>query len=206
MTQEIDKIPVKDLQTRYNIGRTALYERIKHANIKPSKEGTRSFISGEQLKELDRLNDYLMTGRTFEDFEPLLTEEFTEDSQETISLDSSPNSSPNSSPDVHRTGSWEAEREALEVLIDAIASGIERANINKMQPLSPIEYMHQLKIAAQEQWLLTTSEVRELIKVKPHTRKGEDTYRRGSWLFVKSGKIGRETAWRVEQETGDKRR
>ncbi|NEO65154.1 MAG: hypothetical protein F6J98_34075, partial [Moorea sp. SIO4G2] len=133
MTQEIDKIPVKDLQTRYNIGRTALYERIKHANIKPSKEGTRSFISGEQLKELDRLNDYLMTGRTFEDFEPLLTEEFTEDSQETISLDSSPNSSPNSSPDVRRTGSWKAEREALEVLIDAIASGIERANINRMK-------------------------------------------------------------------------
>ncbi|NEQ86493.1 MAG: hypothetical protein F6K26_42450 [Moorea sp. SIO2I5] len=68
--------------------------------------------------------------------------------------------------------------------------------------MNPIEYMHQLKIAAQEQWLLTTSEVRELIKVKPHTRKGEDTYKRGSWLFVKSGKIGRETAWRVEQEQG----
>ncbi|NEO59278.1 MAG: hypothetical protein F6J98_02260 [Moorea sp. SIO4G2] len=203
MTQEIDKIPVKDLQTRYKIGRTALYERIKHANIETNKEGTRSFISGRQLEELDRLNTHLERGGTFEDFEPLLTEEFTEDSQKTISLDSSPNSSPNSSPTVHRTSPWKAEREALEVLIDAIASGIERANINRMKPLSPIEYMQQLKIAAQEQWLLTTSEVRELIKVKPHTRKGEDTYRRGSWLFVKSGKIGRETAWRVEQETGN---
>ncbi|NER91557.1 hypothetical protein [Moorena sp. SIO3A2] len=200
MTQEIDKIPVKDLQSRYGIGRTALYERMKHANIKTDKEGTRSFISGEQLEELDRLNTHLERGGTFEDFEPLLTEGFTEDSQEGISLDSSPNSSPNSSPDVHRTGPWTAERESLEVLIDAIASGIERANINRMQPLSPIEYMQQLKLAAEERWLLTTSEVRELIKVKPHTRKGEDTYRRGSWLFVKSGKIGRETAWRVEQE------
>ncbi|NEP31750.1 hypothetical protein [Moorena sp. SIO3B2] len=200
MTQEIDKFPIKDLQTRYNIGRSALYERFKHANIKPNKEGTRSFISGEQLEELDRLNTHLERGGTFEDFEPLLTEGFTEDSQEGISLDSSPDSS----PDVHRTRFWNAEREALEVFINTIASGIERANINRMQPLSPIEYMQQLKMAAEERWLLTTSEVRELIKVKPHTRKGEDTYRRGSWVFVKSGKIGRETAWRVEQETGDR--
>ena len=49
MTQEIDKFPIKDLQTRYNIGPTALYERIKHANIKTDKEGTRSFVSGGQL-------------------------------------------------------------------------------------------------------------------------------------------------------------
>lgn len=41
MTQQIDRFPVKDLITRYNIGRTALYERFKHANIKPEKEGTR---------------------------------------------------------------------------------------------------------------------------------------------------------------------
>ncbi|NEP23732.1 hypothetical protein [Moorena sp. SIO3I6] len=195
MNQEIDKFPLKDLQSRYDIGRTALYERLKHINIKANKEGRSSFVSGEQLEELDRLHNHLEGGGTFEDFESLST---TGNSQGAISL----NSSPNSSLNVHRTNFWEAEREALEVLIDAIASGIERANINRMQPLSPIEYMHQLKIAAQEQWLLTTSEVRELIKVKPHTRKGEDTYRRGSWLFVKSGKIGRETAWRVEQEQG----
>ncbi|NEN95023.1 MAG: hypothetical protein F6K50_05620 [Moorea sp. SIO3I7] len=63
--------------------------------------------------------------------------------------------------------------------------------------------MEQLKMAAEEGWLLTTSEVKELIKVKPHIRKGEDAYRRGSWVFIKSGKIGRETAWRViKEETG----
>ncbi|NEP69029.1 hypothetical protein [Moorena sp. SIO3A5] len=199
MNQEIDKFPLKDLQSRYNIGRTALYERLKHANIKANKEGTRSFVSGEQLEELDRLHNHLEGGGTFEDFESLPTGEFIGNSQEAISL----NSSPDSSVDVHRTSSWEAEREALEVLIDAIASGIERANINRIQPVNPIGYMEQLKMAAEEGWLLTTSEVKELIKVKPHTRKGEDTYRRGSWVFVKSGKIGRETAWRVEQATGN---
>ncbi|NEO93285.1 MAG: hypothetical protein F6K56_24915 [Moorea sp. SIO3G5] len=48
MNQEIDKFPLKDLQSRYSIGRSALYERFKHANIKPNKEGTRSFVSGKQ--------------------------------------------------------------------------------------------------------------------------------------------------------------
>ncbi|NET69174.1 MAG: hypothetical protein F6K63_34155 [Moorea sp. SIO1G6] len=67
MTQEIDKFPIKDLQTRYNIGRSALYERFKHANIKPNKDGTRSFISGEQLEELDRLNTHLERGGTLTD-------------------------------------------------------------------------------------------------------------------------------------------
>ncbi|NEN95024.1 MAG: hypothetical protein F6K50_05625 [Moorea sp. SIO3I7] len=62
MNQEIDKIPVKDLQSRYNIGRSALYERFKHANIKPNKEGTRSFVSGEQLEELDCLHNHLERG------------------------------------------------------------------------------------------------------------------------------------------------
>ncbi|NEO50899.1 MAG: hypothetical protein F6K55_45215 [Moorea sp. SIO4A3] len=199
MNQEIDKIPVKDLQTRYNIGRSALYERFKHANIKPNKEGTRSFVSGEQLEELDCLHNHLERGGTFEDFEAFLTLEYTENIQEAISL----NSSPDSPVDVHRTSSWEAEREALEVLIDAIASGIERVGINRLQPVNPIGYMQQLKMAAEEGWLLTTSEVKELIKVKPHIRKGEDAYRRGSWVFIKSGKIGRETAWRViKEETG----
>ncbi|NEO59898.1 MAG: hypothetical protein F6J98_05510 [Moorea sp. SIO4G2] len=200
MNQEIDKIPVKDLQSRYNIGRSALYERFKHANIKPNKEGTRSFVSGEQLEELDCLHNHLERGGTFEDFEALLTQEFTENSQEAISL----NSSPDSSVDVHQTSSWEAEREALEVLIDVIASGIERVGINRLQPVNPIGYMGQLKMAAEEGWLLTTSEVEGLIKVKPHTRKGEVSYRRGSWVFIKSGKIGRETAWRVaKEETGN---
>ena len=107
MTQEIDKIPVKDLQTKYNIGRSALYERVKHANGKPNKEGTRSFVSGEQLSELDRLHNHLERGGTFEDFEAFLTQEYTENIEEAISL----NSSPDSPVDVHRTSSWEVERE-----------------------------------------------------------------------------------------------
>ena len=206
MNQEIDKFPLKDLQSRYDIGRTALYERLKHINIKANKEGRSSFVSGEQLEELDRLHNHLEGGGTFEDFESLST---TGNSQEAISL----NSSPNSSLNVHRTNSWEAEREPLlEVLIDAmkqsfhyaITYGVSLPNAGK--PVTAIDRHQQLKVAAEEGWLLTTLEVKELIGVKPQAGKGENKYTRGSWTFIKSGKIGRGTAWRVERSMSPENR
>jgi hypothetical protein len=57
--------------------------------------------------------------------------------------------------------------------------------------------MKELKEASEEGWLLTTKEIQELIGVKPRTKKGENTYIRGSFSFTKSGKIGGQTAWKV---------
>jgi len=62
------KFPVKDLQNRYNLGRTALYTRFAAALITPEKDGIRSYISGEELEELDRLDNHIKTGGKLEDF------------------------------------------------------------------------------------------------------------------------------------------
>src|SRR4028118_13192 len=67
---EINKCPVKDLPSRYNVGRTALYARFTAALITPEKDGTRSYISGEELEELDRLDSHIKTGGKLEDFQP----------------------------------------------------------------------------------------------------------------------------------------
>ena len=69
---EINKFPVKDLPSRYSVGRTALYARFTAANITPEKDGTRSYISGEELEELDRLDSHIKTGGKLEDFKPTL--------------------------------------------------------------------------------------------------------------------------------------
>ena len=188
---DIDRFPVKELMGRYSIGRTALYDRFKHANIKPYKEGTRSFISGEQLAELDRLNDHLAAGGSLSDFVP------TEREQDLAIL-------PNSSADIQRT----VANDNLEALVIAVSMGVERAlaegaaklNASQSQSPNPLWYMKELKQAAEENWLLTTAEIRELIGVKPTTRQGSDTYKRGGWLFTKAGKIGNQTAWRVSKQ------
>jgi hypothetical protein len=184
---DIDRFPVKELMGRYGIGRTALYDRFKHASIKPDKEGTRSFISGEQLAELDRLNDHLATGGSLSDFVPTFSEQ--EETQELAIV-------PNSSADVQRT----VANDNLEALAVAVSVGVERAIASQSHPPNPLWYMKELKQAAEEGWLLSTSEARELLGVKPTTTKGSDTYKRGCWLFTKAGKIGSQTAWRVSKK------
>ncbi|NET45977.1 MAG: hypothetical protein F6K15_30620 [Okeania sp. SIO2B3] len=66
-----------------------------------------------------------------------------------------------------------------------------------MQAKSPIWYHDELEKAAIGGWLLSTSEVKHLIGVKPYCQKGSNIYTRGSWQFIKSGKIGGASAWRV---------
>jgi hypothetical protein len=62
---------------------------------------------------------------------------------------------------------------------------------------NPLWYMEVLERAAAADWLLTTEEIEQLIGVKPHCHADEDVYERGSWRFMKAGKLGAQTAWRV---------
>lgn len=61
---EIDRVLVKELESRYQIGKTALYSRLNALGITPIKEGKRSYISGEQLAELDKLDGHIKSGET----------------------------------------------------------------------------------------------------------------------------------------------
>jgi hypothetical protein len=70
---------------------------------------------------------------------------------------------------------------------------------SRLQAADPLWYMERLEQAYASQWLLTTEEVEHLIGVKPVCHKEATTFPRGSWLFVKAGKVGTQTAWRVEK-------
>jgi hypothetical protein len=61
--------------------------------------------------------------------------------------------------------------------------------------------MGKLEMAIANNWELTTSEVQQLIGVKPYYKKGENTYKRGSFIFVKTGRIGNQSSWRVKKVT-----
>ncbi len=91
----------------------------------------------------------------------------------------------------------------VEPPIDNRTLSVLEAIASQIQPKSPLWYMDSLKRAADEGWLLTTAEVRQLISVKPKTSKGEKIYKRGCWLFQKAGKIGAQTAWRVSKSVNE---
>ncbi|MFB2976915.1 hypothetical protein [Microseira sp. BLCC-F43] len=64
-------------------------------------------------------------------------------------------------------------------------------------PPEPLQALEELEKAAEKGWLLTTEQVKQLIGVKPTVRGSDRTFTRGSFAFVKSGKIGSQTAWKV---------
>jgi hypothetical protein len=49
-------------------------------------------------------------------------------------------------------------------------------------------------------WIISSEEVEQLIGTKPHCAPGHNSFVRGCWKFVKAGKIGTHSSWRVTKE------
>ena len=62
VTYTIDSVPVSGLTDRYQIGRTALYDRLKALGIEPEKRGRSSHILNSQLDQTDQLDLRLKAG------------------------------------------------------------------------------------------------------------------------------------------------
>ncbi len=71
-------------------------------------------------------------------------------------------------------------------------------------PTDPLWYMEALERAYAGNWMLTSGEIERLIGVKPNCPKGSESFQRGSWLFVKAGKVGTQTGWRVKKENEER--
>ena len=78
-------------------------------------------------------------------------------------------------------------------------SKLETTIASQQQAQNPLWYMEVLEKAAAAEWILTTNEIEQLIGVKPHCHHDETDYHRGSWVFVKAGKVGAQMAWRVRK-------
>ena len=185
METVLDNFPVSQLQSRFNIGKQAVYNRLDALDIKPFKEGNRSYLKPEQLELLDKLHEYVTQGGTMAEFKSQLDK-----------VDS-PLDTVDSKVDGLDALVKSNQSNDLELLVQVISASVEKA-LTSGKSKSPLWYMKELKEATEEGWLLTTSQIQELIGVKPKTKKGENTYTRGSFSFVKSGKIGTQTAWKVK--------
>ncbi|WP_431660462.1 hypothetical protein [Pantanalinema rosaneae] len=68
-------------------------------------------------------------------------------------------------------------------------------------PTNPLWYMEILERANVEHWILTSTEIQQLIGVQPSCAKGSESFQRGCWVFVKAGKLGNQTAWQVKKDS-----
>ncbi len=176
---DIDPFPVAALPDRFSTSKQTVYTRMEALGISPFKQGKRAFVRLDQLHQLDALHEHLAAGGHLQDFS---TSAIASQTSQLEELDVSTHAISNTNTDA-----------PLERLVNA-AESLTGALIDIASP-DPIAHLRRLQEAAEQGWLLTTSQVRELTGAKPHGQ----SWRRGSFVFCKTGKIGREAAWSVER-------
>ena len=186
---------ISELLERYNLkSRKSFYSRLNGLGITLEKDVRgHSYATPEQVELLDQLDSHLKAGGTIASFTPLST-------AEVVPADTT---QPTTQPALQHTPVNTPVNTLAEPPIDNRTLSVLEAIASQIQPSSPLWYMDSLKRAADEGWLLTTAEVRQLISVKPKTSKGEKVYKRGCWLFQKAGKIGAQTAWKVSKSVNN---
>lgn len=163
---------IKELLEHYNIKRTALYDRLKAANITPNKDqNNRSYITQEDLKKLDAVDWWLKDGGSLKTF--MLDSPVEVIKEENLDIIDNP-----SVP--------------IESIIELTKAILQQ---QKPDPITQLEKKYRfLAWAASTKTILSTKEVKILIQVTP---KGTQ-FKRGSFTFIKVGKIGNQSAWKID--------
>ena len=190
-------LSVQELCDRYEIkSRKSLYSRLDGLGISLSKQGNKSYATDEQVELLDEQNQHLKSGGILKNFVP------TTHGQVTVHNTTQSTDTSGIIETVHHREQLSTQSEDTAILLGDMMQNITQAIAQNMTPSDPLWYLSKLEEAHTNKWELTTSQVKELIGVKPSCKKGEETYKRGSFIFVKSGKIGSETSWKVQKEDG----
>ena len=174
----LDLIPVSQLTSELGIQKTVLAERRNALGISPVKIGRNSYIAKTDYDLLLELNDWVRSGKTTPEFLKMKGLEL--------------------NGNVRKNG-LETSANALGTLaVDNTSSFIQLVHeiATALQPkTNPIEHWFSLERAAASNLLLSSLEVKQLIGVKPMG----SSFTRGSFVFIRYGRIGSSTAWKVEK-------
>jgi hypothetical protein len=93
--------------------------------------------------------------------------------------------------------------EELLVNISSRLAQMELSMSKHSTPQNPLWYMSILEQVDRHGWIISSEEVEQLIGTKPHCAPGHNSFVRGCWKFVKAGKIGTHSSWRVIKEISE---
>ena len=167
--------PVAELKQRYGIGKQAEINRRKHLGIVPKKVDGVYVIDPDQLSLLDELDLFLRSSP-----QAKMTDFKSTGSTSPITMEATLSPERNNLTVIEKDESTD-----LLFLMESIARTIS--------PPNPISHWEKLQWLVDNEIIISTSEVEELVGTKP---KGE-RWIRGSFLFERSGKLGGQTGWRV---------
>jgi hypothetical protein len=182
---EIDLIPVSQLPSRYGIARSALYTRLKDLKIEPEKQGKKAFVNAFQLQQLDALHSHIQKGGTTGEF---LKQQLSPGQLAT-------QDSPGQSSAVVQDSPGQITTSTTAALVTVVEAIVKRL----MPAPSRLSYLRELEEAYSQGWLLSTSELADLLGLTPGTITdyGEE-FSDAGFTFTRAGKRkGGEIAWRV---------
>ena len=189
---EIDLIPLAQLPSRYGIARSNLYTRLKDLKIESVKQGRKAFVSGDSLSLLDGLHAHLERGGT--------TNEFIKE----ISSNSIANVS-TSEVSEYDSRSISNDGEPAITLQPSVLVGAIEAVVNRLIPKNrnSLNYLRDLEEAYEKGWLLSTSEVANLLGLNQRTitQYGVE-FNDAGFIFARVGtRKGGEIAWSIDKES-----
>ena len=174
-------LSIQELCDRYSIAsRNTLYNRLnslrtKGIDVTLVKDAGKSFAPDELVTVLDQQDKWLNAGGTLDNF-GLVEEVGTEVVAQEIRKEDNYNQN---------------LIEAIAIALSQIANNTVRKSDLSPAIRDPLWFVDRLIYAEKLNIWLSTSQVKLLIGVKPY---GE-VFKRGSFVFKKVGRIGRESAW-----------
>jgi DNA-binding Lrp family transcriptional regulator len=188
---EIDLIPISQLPSRYGIARSNLYNRLKDLQIEPIKQGKKAFVNASQLQLLDQLHVHLQQGG--------ITSEFIKQ-QELVT-------SPTGTIETTTLSRVQHSSEPMVVIQPTALVGVLEAVIKRLLPSSKsrLSYLRELEEAYQNGWLLSTSEIADLLGLSSSTITGYgQEFSDAGFVFTRVGiRKGGEIAWAIDKEEWD---
>lgn len=189
---EIDLIALSQLPSRYGIARSNLYNRLKDLQIEPIKQGRKAFVDAAQLQLLDRLHSHLQEGGVTSDF---------------IEQQSNSQLVKVTTPELATKSFYEMSNrsEPIVTLQTSTLVSVVEAVVKRLLPTprSRLNYLRELEEAYQNNWLLSTSEVADLLGLSQKTVTGYgQEFSDAGFVFTRVGiRKGGEIAWAIDKET-----
>lgn len=192
----VDLIPLSQLPNRYGIARSNLYNRLKDLKIEPTKQGRKAFVNEKELKLLDELHAHLSQGGVTSDF---IKQQDNQSSQ--LVTDST------SEVELSSPVSVQSQSEPTITLQPTALISVVEAVVKRFIPTSTsrLTYLRELEEAYQNGWLLSTSEVANLLGLaqKTITSYGQE-FSDAGFVFTRVGMRKRgEIAWAIDKQTSD---
>ncbi|NJK55588.1 MAG: hypothetical protein HC939_06135 [Pleurocapsa sp. SU_5_0] len=193
----IDLVPLSQLPSRYGIARSNLYNRIKELKIESVKHGRKAFVTKAHLELLDGLHAHLERGGTIFGFIQLLKKQ----GHQLTHVTHASTVDPSNSYSVDRADYIEPTIS----LNPAALVGVIETVVKKLVPQSTnrLTYLKELEDAYQNGWLLSTSEVSDLLGLSPKTIANYGTeFNDAGFSFTRAGtRKGGEIAWSIDKQS-----